>query len=59
MIESNNHRNAVLESAAMVAEQIDDCSDYEYDNGFTSDGYRQAKNQIAEAIRALKTSEGR
>jgi hypothetical protein len=50
-----NHRNAILESAALVAEQIDSCREHTYDNGATADGYRQAKNQIADAIRALKT----
>ena len=50
----DHHRNAILESAALVAEQIDDCRSSTYDNGCTDDGYRQAKNQIAEAIRSLK-----
>ena len=50
----NNHRNAILESAALVAEQIDNCQSHTYDNGGTDDGYRQAKDHIADAIRALK-----
>ena len=37
-----NHRNAILESAALVAEQIDSCRD------------RQTQKQIAAAIRQLK-----
>jgi hypothetical protein len=49
-----NHRNAILESAALVAEQIDNCQQYEAGD-FTSAGYEQAKQQIAAAIRALKT----
>jgi len=53
----NNHRNAILESAALVAEQIDGCHSSTHDNGGTEDGYRQAKSQIAAAIRALKLNE--
>ena len=48
-------RNAILESAALTADQIDDCQQYQHDGGFTEDGYRQAKTQIAAAIRELKT----
>ena len=55
--ELNNHRNAILESAALVAEQVDNCHSSTYDNGGTEDGYRQAKSQIADAIRALKVYE--
>ena len=51
------NRNDVLENAALVAEQVDDCEQYQYDNGFTEDGYNQAKVQIAAAIRALKIFE--
>jgi hypothetical protein len=46
----NNHRNAILESAALVAEQIDNGpARDEYDHG-----YERAKSHIAAAIRALK-----
>lgn len=48
--------NAILESAALIADQIDDCQSSTYDNGGTEDGYRQAKYHIADAIRALKVS---
>jgi hypothetical protein len=44
----------LLEQAAQIAEAADDCQTYEYDNGCTDDGYRQAARQIAEAIRKLK-----
>jgi len=54
-----NYRNAILESAALVAEQIDNCRGSTYDNGCTDDGYRQAKNHIAVAIRALKALDTR
>lgn len=48
--------NAILESAALIADQADDCHSSTYDNGGTEDGYQQAKYHIADAIRALKVS---
>lgn len=47
--------NAILESAALIADQADDCISSTYDNGGAENGYRQAKDHIADAIRALKT----
>jgi hypothetical protein len=51
-----NLRNAILEAAALIADQIDDCRGSTYDNGCTDDGYEQAKRQIADAIRQLKVT---
>jgi hypothetical protein len=52
----NNLRNEILEAAALIADQIDDCRGSTYDNGCTDDGYGQAKRQIADAIRQLKVT---